>query len=241
MINPNEFLKAYRRTNSERRVKSFRPETHPEVWTALYPEIMADVLRIDKSKVQTPPQDLFEGVTNWICARKAYEDLPPKKLKPSKDGPPQTYDRGLHKGLLIMGPTGTGKTALIETLRRFCAHLNNDYGKGSTFKIVSAHEIVKRYAEGGEAALTELRLGNLAIDDLGSGVNAAKHYGTASMPVAELILSRYELFRAKGKVTLATTNYNSEGLREVYGERVSERIFEMMDVWSYAAPSKRYK
>jgi DNA replication protein DnaC len=39
---------------------------------------------------------------------------------------------------------------------------------------------------------------------------------------------------------LATTNYNAEGLREVYGERVSERIFEMMDVWSYNSKSKRY-
>jgi hypothetical protein len=66
-------------------------------------------------------------------------------------------------------------------------------------------------------------------------------YGNQCSVMAEILLSRYDLFHSFGMITHITTNLNSTEIEEKYGTRVRSRMREMFNLISFDknAPDKR--
>lgn len=52
--------------------------------------------------------------------------------------------------------------------------------------------------------------------------------------MAEVLLSRYELFVQDGMITHVTSNLNADELEEVYGNRIRSRFRQMFNLISFA-------
>jgi hypothetical protein len=63
------------------------------------------------------------------------------------------------------------------------------------------------------------------------------HYTKECNVMGEILLSRYDIFKAKNWKTHITTNLNAEELEARYGSRVRSRLREMMNVIAYDSNS----
>lgn len=77
----------------------------------------------------------------------------------------------------------------------------------------------------------------LAIDDLGTEPTEVMDYGNISYPLIDLLTQRYEL----QLFTIITTNLTGQAIREKYGDRIADRLNEMMERVGFDNPSYRSK
>ena len=61
-----------------------------------------------------------------------------------------------------------------------------------------------------------------------------KHYGTDCNVMAEILLSRYDLFISHNMLTHITTNLSASEIEEVYGQRVRSRLREIINLVSFS-------
>ena len=75
----------------------------------------------------------------------------------------------------------------------------------------------------------------LAIDDLGTEPVEVMDYGNIITPIIDLLTKRYEaqLF------TILTTNLDPKDIRKRYGDRIADRLNEMMAKIVYRNPTYR--
>ena len=78
------------------------------------------------------------------------------------------------------------------------------------------------------------------FDDLGIEGNL-KYYGNECNVMAEILLSRYDLFVSQKIITHITTNLSASEIEELYGNRIRSRMREMFNLISFDkdAPDKR--
>lgn len=149
----------------------------------------------------------------------------------------------LRKGLLVTGPVGCGKTSVLQVLRTYCADLHRP-------QVFSCREIVFEYVQVGQEIIGRYGSGAFfpysqvprvhAYDDLGLE-GPATYQGNPCNVMAEILLSRYDLFRSHGMVTHAVTNLTKRELEAAYGKRVWSRMREMFNLVAFhsASPDKR--
>jgi hypothetical protein len=149
-----------------------------------------------------------------------------------------------HKGILIMGGVGSGKTLLMRGLSSLLNKFRvNNEGYNPGFRILPAYSVVEGFSKKGYDIFLEGLLSktisisdgrvsnncelidcNLMIDDIGSE-NIANHFGITCNIIGELILRRYD-----GKhQTFATTNLDSKLLNTFYGDRDYSRMKELFN------------
>jgi len=58
-------------------------------------------------------------------------------------------------------------------------------------------------------------------------------FGNNVNVMREIILSRYDLFIAKGTITHFTSNLTANGIMEMYGSEVRSRIREMCNIITF--------
>lgn len=126
-----------------------------------------------------------------------------------------------NNGAILIGMPGVGKTTLVRTQR-----------------MVSASILAMEFQAEGLEAVKGLINSQLAtqqnrvvIDDLGLEQDV-KHYGNGLDPVEYVIQRIYDINQQNpdNQIKLfLTTNLNKEELKEKYGIRVIERIWEMCD------------
>ena len=75
------------------------------------------------------------------------------------------------------------------------------------------------------------------FDDLGIE-QPRKYFGNECNVMAEILLSRYELFVSKGIPTHVTTNLSASELEEKYGNRLRSRMREMFNLVAFDKNSK---
>lgn len=75
----------------------------------------------------------------------------------------------------------------------------------------------------------------LAIDDLGIEERDVHSYGNVMSPIVELLTYRYD----KQLFTIISTNLTPPEIRAKYGDRIADRLNEMMVKIVFAAPSYR--
>lgn len=147
----------------------------------------------------------------------------------------------LYKGIILQGPTGTGKTTLM---RLFSMWLS---GRENAFRMINCRDIQKEAAVSGFQALYKYTSqsynynyhnGGYArengpitycFDDLGAEANA-KFYGADINVMQELIQDRYNEMEISGMLTHGTTNIKDGDIfQEKYDQRVRDRLRQMFN------------
>ncbi len=133
-----------------------------------------------------------------------------------KELPPVTLNKPAHrKGILLAGNVGSGKTTLIDILRKFRPAYKR--------RAAQAVSMIEQAKNGTLPDVLHRR--DLFIDELGT---EKKSYGNELMP--HFIESRYELFKSHGYITHFTTNMSPEEIAERYGPRIESRLWEMCNI-----------
>lgn len=144
----------------------------------------------------------------------------------------------LNKGLLITGPVGCGKSALMALMRTVPAPPHQ-------FTIRPCRDVSFELLEEGYKVIT--RYSKLSynsrgpriycFDDLGAEQNL-KYFGNECNVMAEIILSRYELFTSQGMLTHITTNLQASEIETHYGNRVRSRLREQLNLVAFSKSSR---
>ena len=141
----------------------------------------------------------------------------------------------LGKGILLSGPIGCGKTTLMKIMRQMPFKRRN-------YSIISSREIVSEFMLNGYEVLETYSRGilrdhqriprNFCFDDLGAETTS-KYFGNDCNVMAEILLTRYDLYKDQGIVTHATTNLTADELEAAYGNRLRSRMREMFNLFGY--------
>jgi DNA replication protein DnaC len=139
----------------------------------------------------------------------------------------------LNKGIVLNGPIGCGKTSLINLMRHFQPGADRFVIKSCreiSFEFIKdGYETIHRYSN---RSFTNDKPRVYCFDDLGIE-NNLKFYGNECNIMAEIILSRYDLFISRNLVTHLTTNLSASEIEQFYGNRVRSRMREMFNLISF--------
>ena len=143
------------------------------------------------------------------------------------------FNIDLEKGILLTGPIGCGKTSLMNLMKSFTATENKFFVKPCrdiSFEFIQdGYQIIHKYSKG---KLYESEPKTICFDDLGTE-NNLKYFGNECNVMAEILLSRYDLFISKKLLTHITTNLSATEIEKQYGNRVRSRLREMVNLIAY--------
>jgi DNA replication protein DnaC len=143
------------------------------------------------------------------------------------------YGINLNKGILLSGPVGCGKTSLMNLMKHLAPAEHKFFIKPCrdiSFEFIQdGYEIIHKYSKG---KLYQSEPKTICFDDLGTE-NNLKYYGNECNVMAEILLSRYDIFTAKKIKTHITTNLSASEIENVYGNRVRSRMREMFNLIAY--------
>lgn len=138
----------------------------------------------------------------------------------------------LNKGILLSGPIGSGKTTLMNLMKILTSSEHKFYIKPcrdiSYEFIQEGYEVIQRYSKGKLYPDPKA----ICFDDLGTE-NNIKYYGNECNVMAEILLSRYDLFIAKKIPTHITTNLSASEIETAYGNRVRSRLRSMINLIAF--------
>lgn len=140
----------------------------------------------------------------------------------------------LSKGILLTGPVGCGKTTLINLMKFFIQKENQKFitkpCRDISFEFIQdGFSIIHKYSKG---SLYEYAARPFCFDDLGTE-NNLKYYGNECNVMAEILLTRYDLFVSTNLITHLTTNLSASEIEEIYGNRIRSRLREMLNLISF--------
>lgn len=131
-------------------------------------------------------------------------------------------------GIVLAGGCGNGKTTIIKALQNLINTLRipNPYnGKEYAMRIIDAKSMATTCKSNYEDWKRLMYQDLLAIDDLGTEPREVMDYGNIINPTVDILTRRYEnqLF------TIISTNLTPPDFSQVYGERIADRMREMME------------
>ena len=191
---------------------------YPAIWSFLHEK----GLELYGKKFRLYPEDanIILRLISWFIK----DEVMAKKL-----------EIDLEKGLMLVGPVGCGKTSLMSVCRFLLAAEKRHSMKSCrdvTFEFIKeGHDIFQRYTKGSFSA-NAFEPKAFCFDDLGLE-NIMNYYGNQCSVMAEILLSRYDLFHSFDMITHLTTNLNSQEIQDMYGLRVRSRCREMFNLVSF--------
>ena len=140
------------------------------------------------------------------------------------------YSINLNKGILLSGPVGCGKTSLMNLMKYLTPTEHKFFVKPCrdiSFEFIQdGYEVIHKYSKG---KLYQYEPKTICFDDLGTE-NNLKYYGNECNIMAEIILSRYDIFIFKKIYTHITTNLSASEIETAYGNRVRSRLRNMLNL-----------
>lgn len=137
----------------------------------------------------------------------------------------------INKGILLSGPVGCGKTSLMKLLRYIVPHIphyeviptkNIVFGFNNIgFKIIEAYNDKLVYC----------------FDDLGTETTG-KYFTNVCNVLGDILLARHKSLINHQIVTHATTNFNSNELKEHYGSDLHSKMQELFNYISFKKGAK---
>ncbi len=136
-------------------------------------------------------------------------------------------------GLMLCGLYGNGKTTLanaISWLIGFVTERELGYSNRKNMRLFTAKEICRlcaaseKFKEQHDAYEQLFSMPMLIIDDLGEEPKEVMVYGMIHTPLIDLISERY----AQQLMTIVTTNLEIDDLQNKYGDRIYDRLQEML-------------
>lgn len=148
------------------------------------------------------------------------------------------YNINLNKGILLSGPVGCGKTTIMNLMKHLTATEHKFSIKPCrdiSFEFIQdGYAIIHKYSRG---KLYESEPKTICFDDLGIE-NNLKYYGNECNVVAEILLSRYDIFISKNIQTHITTNLSASEIENAYGNRVRSRLRNMLNLIAFDRNTK---
>ena len=139
----------------------------------------------------------------------------------------------LNKGILLSGPIGCGKTSIMNIMKYLTPTEHKFFVKPCrdiSFEFIQdGYQIIHKYSKG---KLYEFEPKTICFDDLGTESNL-KYYGNECNVMAEILLSRYDVYIAKRIQTHITTNLSASEIETQYCNRVRSRMREMLNLIAY--------
>ena len=203
---------------------------HPDDLRA-FMKAIGDELLPGRFKMDSDNSYVYENVRRWVDGQTGFECLDPTTM---------TYTYGsIYKGIYIAGPTGTGKTFLLDVMHR--------YAKGLYLKIrldgreanlawetYRSDEICMDVVKTGDID-KYVRIPVLCINDVGSEPRESLYMGNR-VEVMRTILERRGDNHDRC-LTLITSNFRMDGLP--YGSRVESRLYEMCNYFELKGQDRR--
>ncbi|WP_395051798.1 ATPase [Flavobacterium sp.] len=147
------------------------------------------------------------------------------------------YNIDLNKGILLSGPVGSGKTTLMNLMKTLTSTEYKFYIKPCrdiSFEFIQdGYEIIQKYSKGKLYPDPK----TICFDDLGTEKNLV-YYGNECNVMAEIILSRYDIFISKKIYTHITTNLSASEIETAYGNRVRSRLRNMLNLIAFDKTTK---
>jgi len=142
----------------------------------------------------------------------------------------------LHKGILLVGPVGCGKTSILKIMSNFCSSAEKPVFRSCSDVVfdfnTKGYEGIEQYTRGAFWSYSSQPLVH-CFDDLGPEP-IGNYYGNNTNVIAEILLSRYNYFISRKMITHITTNMNSDELEGIYGNRIRSRMREMFNLVVYS-------
>lgn len=148
------------------------------------------------------------------------------------------YGLDLNKGIILSGPVGCGKTSLLNIMKHLTPIPHKFSVKACrdiSFEFIKdGYEIIHKYANG-RLYISEPK--TYCFDDLGVE-NNLKYFGNECNVMAEVLLSRYDIYIAKRILTHITTNLSASEIEQHYGSRVRSRLREQCNLIAFDNKAK---
>jgi energy-coupling factor transporter ATP-binding protein EcfA2 len=150
----------------------------------------------------------------------------------------EKHNLSFRKGILLSGPVGCGKTSLMNIIRFFLKpeeRFNMKPCRNVSFEFIQeGYSVIHRYSYQSYKYGVPVAW---CFDDLGTE-NNLKYYGNDCNIMAEILLSRYDLFVSSHMTTHITTNLNSTEIEEIYGSRLRSRLREQFNLIAFSESTK---
>ncbi|GAB6959756.1 hypothetical protein JCM15754A_10910 [Prevotella aurantiaca JCM 15754] len=131
-------------------------------------------------------------------------------------------------GILLCGECGNGKSTLVKAFQQLLNLLSipNPIGQGNYGIQITDSKYIAHLAKTDYKAFVQLSQKNmLGIDDLGTEPQEVMDFGNVVTPVIDLLTKRYD----EQLFTIITTNLTPKQIREHYGDRIADRLNEMVE------------
>jgi DNA replication protein DnaC len=137
----------------------------------------------------------------------------------------------LNKGILLQGPTGTGKTLAMQVMSIYQKIDNVKYimnGKiyRMNYDVVSVNDMVNGFMNNAFDGIHIYCTRYVTcLDDIGTEIEEVKYYGNNLDVISHVLSERY----AKRLLTFGTTNFPIEKLEDKYGDRIISRMYALFN------------
>lgn len=202
----------------------------PELQRIHYPaqdDLMSVVKAVGQAKhprfiIDDDNRFAYENAVKWLFGDDTMQAIDPMTGK--------VIRADLGKGLFIAGPTGVGKSWLLDIISAVAMALNlhfivDDKPVCLYWRSMRADEICALFAQQGHFSPYDKKP-ILCIQDLGSEPSESIHMGNRQNVIRQLIEQRGDRTDC---LTVISSNYrlHSEAIKQSYGDRAQSRLVEM--------------
>ena len=137
----------------------------------------------------------------------------------------------LTKGILLQGPTGTGKTLAMDIMSVYrqvddTKFIMDDKIYRMNYEVIDVNRLVNFFMDSAFDGIDiYCRRYLICIDDIGTEIEQVKHYGNTLDVVSHILSERY----AKRLITFGTTNFTLKALEQKYDDRVTSRMHSLFN------------